>query len=206
MVHIVTFQDSESAALDALRPLDESHPSGALVELLSQITSLTEQYLDQADANPLNHRYCADNAYINNDVEVTSVLERAFTTLPHRKSFALWFSMSPTSRRQLPNMACSIQSDHYFALYTVWEDERDDIRCKQWVKDIMTGVLPSSDGAYLGDSDFQVRRTKFWTDEAAERLMELRKKWDPNGIVSGYLDDGDASGVSGLDNRDWMKS
>ena len=206
MVHIVTFQESESAALDALRPLDESRPSGALVELLSQITSLTEQYLDQAEANPRNHRYCADNAYINNDADVTSVLEGAFTTLPHRKSFALWFSMAPTSRMQLPDMACSMQSDHYFALYTVWEDAQDDVRCKQWVKDTMRGILPSSDGAYLGDSDFQVRRTKFWTDKAAARLMELRRKWDPNGIVSGYLDDGDISGVSGLDNHNWMKS
>jgi hypothetical protein len=207
MAHIVSFQEPEFAALEALRPLDESRPTGALVELSSQPTSLIEQCLDQADANPLNHRYCADNAHMSNDSDITSVLENAFTTLPHRKSFALWFSMAPTSRRALPDMACSMQSDDYFALYTVWEDEKDDGRCKDWVKDIMRGVVPFSKGAYyLGDSDFQVRKTKFWTDEAADRLMKLRRKWDAKGIFSGYLNEGDISGTMGLDNQNWMKS
>jgi hypothetical protein len=206
MVHIVTFQESESAAHEALRPLDESHPSDALVELLSQPTSLTEQYLDQADANPSNHRYCVDNAYINNDAHVTSVLQKAFTTLPSQKSFALWFSMAPGSRRSIPDMACSMQSDHYLAIYTVWEDIEDDVRCKKWVKDIMRSVVPWSKGAYLGDSDFQMRKTWFWTDSAADKLMNLRRKWDPRGIVCGYLDAGDESGVQGLDNKSWVKN
>ncbi|RDL31069.1 Uncharacterized protein BP5553_09858 [Venustampulla echinocandica] len=206
MAHIVTFQESESAAREALRPLDESRPVGALVELVSQPTSIADQYVDQAHANPENHRYCADNAYIKNDADVTGVLEKAFTSLPHRKSFALWFSMVPTSRRPMPDMACSMQSDHYFALYTVWEDAEDDVRCQGWVKNIMREVAPMSEGAYLGDSDFQVRRTKFWSDAAAAKLMSLRRKWDPKGTVSGYLDEGDASGTEGLDNQNWIKS
>lgn len=206
MVHVVTFQESESAAREALRPLDESHPGGALVEVLSQTTSIAAQYLDQAEANPSNHRYCADNAYINNDADVPGVLEKAFTTLPDPKSFALWFSMAPTSRRPLTDMACSMQSDHYFALYTIWENPEDDVRCKGWVKDIMRDVSQLSDGAYLGDSDFQIRRAKFWTDVAAEKLMKLRRKWDPKGTVSGYLDEGDRSGVKGLDNENWIKT
>jgi hypothetical protein len=205
MVHIVTFQESESAAYEALRPLNDSHPAGAIVEVISQPTSVVDQYQDQAKANPSNHRYCAENAYINDDVDVTAVLEKAFTTLPHRKSFALWFSMAPMSRRPLPDMACSMQSDHYFALYTVWENAEDDVKCKGWVKNIMKDVAPMSKGAYLGDSDFQIRKTKFWTDEAAEKLMKLRRKWDPKGTVSGYLDDGDISGTKGLDNKNWSK-
>ncbi|KFY74089.1 hypothetical protein V499_05871 [Pseudogymnoascus sp. VKM F-103] len=205
MVHIVTFQESESAAREALRPLNDSHPAGAIVEVISQPTSVADQYQDQAKANPSNHRYCAENAYINDDVDVTAVLEKAFTTLPHRKSFALWFSMAPMSRRPLPDMACTMQSDHYFALYTVWENAEDDVRCKGWVKNIMKDVAPMSKGAYLGDSDFQIRTTKFWTDEAAEKLMKLRRKWDPKGTVSGYLDDGDMSGTRGLDNQNWSK-
>lgn len=140
---------------------------------------------------------------MSNDADVTTVLEKAFTTLPHRKSFALWFSMAPGSRRAMPDMALSMQSDHYFALYTVWENESDDERCRNWVRDVMKDVAPSSEGAYLGDSDFQQRRTKFWTDEKAERLMVLRKKWDPKGVVCGYLDAGDRSGTEGLDNKEW---
>jgi hypothetical protein len=63
----------------------------------------------------------------------------------------------------------------------------------------MAGVEKQSVGAYLGDSDFQVRGTKFWDDSKARRLMELRRKWDPEGMISGYLDQGDRSGLSGLE-------
>lgn len=205
MVHTVTFQESDSAAYEALQPLNDSHPAGAIVEIISQPTSIADQYLSQAKSNPANHRYCAENAYINDNVDVTAVLETAFTTLPHRKSFTLWVSMAPMSKRPLPDMACSMQSDHYFALYTIWENAEDDERCKGWVKNIMEDVAPMSKGAYLGDSDFQIRKTKFWTDDAADKLMKLRRKWDPKGTVSGYLDDGDISGTEGLDNQNWSK-
>lgn len=97
-------------------------------------------------------------------------------------------------------MALSMQTDHYFALYTVWEDKADDARCQGWVKDVMSKLEKHSRGAYLGDSDFQIRRTKFWEDANARRLMELRRKWDPNGVICGYLDQDDKSGTKGLEN------
>ncbi|KAG4422617.1 hypothetical protein IFR04_004238 [Cadophora malorum] len=206
MANTITFQSTREAALAALEPINSTRPPGALVEIISEPTSIKEQYADQAAANPSNHRYCAENAYLANDSDASTVLEKAFTTLPHKKSFALWFSMAPGSRRVLPDMALSMQSDHYFALYTIWEKPEDDERCRNWVHDIMKDVAPSSVGAYLGDSDFQQRKTKFWKDENAERLMTLRKKWDPKGVVSGYLDAGDQSGVHGLDNQEWAAS
>lgn len=204
LANIVTFQNSSEAASAALEVFNSSRPPGAILEVMNAPTSIAEQYQEQADANPKKHRYCAENAYIDNSADVTAVLEKAFSTLPHRKSFALWFSMAPTSRRKLPDMALSMHSDHYFALYTVWEHESDDERCRTWVKDIMTDVAPQSVGAYLGDSDFQQRKTKFWTDENAAKLMQLRRKYDPRGTVCGYLDIGDSSGVDGLDNENWM--
>ncbi len=68
----------------------------------------------------------------------------------------------------------------------------------------MKDRTPASVGAYLGDSDFQQRKTKFWTAENAARLMKLRKKWDPKGVICGYLDVGDKSGIDGLDNGEWV--
>lgn len=172
---------------------------------MCQPTSIACEYVDQANANPQNHRYTCDNAYIDNDADVTEVLRAAFTTLPENsKAFTLWFSMNPCSRRQMPDMALSMQSDHYLALYTLWEDRKDDTRCQTWVKDVMADVEKHSVGAYLGDSDFQIRRTKFWADPNAKRLMELRRKWDPTGVVCGYLDQGDKSGTAGLENvHEW---
>lgn len=142
---------------------------------------------------------------MGNDEDVPAVLEKAFTTLPTRKTFALYFSMNPTSRQpsyhDVENMALSMHTDHYFALYTVWEEEKDDQRCIAWVHEIMKDVERHAEGAYLGDSDFQHRRTKFWRDEHAKKLMEVRRKWDPSGRICGYLDVGDKSGIEGLKNE-----
>jgi hypothetical protein len=69
----------------------------------------------------------------------------------------------------------------------------------------MAEVEKHSVGAYLGDSDFQVRRTKFWGNEQGKKLREIRKNWDPKGTICGYLDDGDKSGVEGLGNvHEWQ--
>jgi hypothetical protein len=201
LTSFLTFQKTDEAAVASLKVFNESHPPGATTEAPNQPTSLANEYIGQDAANPEGHRYIAENAYIRNDANVTEVLRKAMTTLPEgSKSFTLWFSMYPGSRRKLPDMALSMQSDHYMALYTVWEDEKDDDRCKQWVKDVMEEIGRHSVGAYLGDSDFQVRKAKFWGDEQAKRLMDIRRKWDPEGMICGYLDEGDKSGLNGLEN------
>lgn len=202
LIHVVSFQNTEAAAIAALKPINDTHPPGAFVEAQNQPTSLPNEYIGQDAANPPNHRYCSDNAYVSNDANVTDVLEEAFTTMPHKKSQTLWFSMNPCSRRtNMPDMALSMQSDHYFASYTIWDNETDDARCKAWVKKVAGNIAKHSVGAYLGDSDFQVRKTKFWGDEQGEKLMAIRRKWDPKGTICGYLDEADLSGVQGLPNK-----
>jgi hypothetical protein len=201
LTSFVTFQNTKEAAMKSLEGVNKSHPPCAIVELSNKPTSLANEYAAQAIANPEEHRYVAENAYISNDADVTEVLRKAMTTLPvGSKAFTLWFSMYPCSRRELPDMALSMQSDHYFALYTVWEKKEDDERCQNWVKDVMAEVGKHSVGAYLGDSDFQVRKTKFWGESQGKQLMETRRKWDPKGLVCGYLDVDDKSGTDGLDN------
>lgn len=195
------FKDTEEEARLALRKAHDTHPTGTIDSWEYKSSSLREEYEGQADANPSKHRYCTDNAYICNDSDVVSVLEDAFTTLPHRKAFSLWYSMAPVSRRKLPDMALSMQSDHYFATYVIWEHENDDERCQKWVRDIFQRVERYSEGAYLGDSDFQIRRTRFWGPEQGKKLMAIRKKWDPKGRICGYLDVDDESSTDGLANK-----
>ncbi|KAF2684644.1 FAD binding domain protein [Lentithecium fluviatile CBS 122367] len=201
LVGLVTFKSSEHEAIAALQEAEDSVPSGYLQKDFARSTTLQQEYMHQGLANPEGHRYCADNAYIDNDADVASVLEEAFTTLPSRKSFALWFAMAPVSRRPLPDMALSMQSDHYFAIYTIWETASDDDRCQSLVSNVMNKMAPFSVGQYLGDSDFQVRNTKYWGEDQGKKLMRIRKKWDPEGRICGYLDNRDQSGVEGLRNK-----
>ncbi|TKX18295.1 FAD-linked oxidoreductase-like protein 2 [Elsinoe australis] len=201
----VTFKDSEEECLAALKPGNESRPEGFVVEDVNRPTSLAKEYCDQAGANPQGHRYCADNGYVNNHEDVVEVLEPAFTTLPNGKAFALWYAMAPCSRREMPDMALSMQSDHYFAIYTIWEHEKDDDRCQDWTEGVMKKIAPKCDGAYLGDSDFQVRQTKYWTDQKARKLMDIRRQRDPDDRICGYLDRKDQAGKAGLlNNNTWF--
>lgn len=198
----VVFKDTVDEAEAALKVAHDSRPAGAAEEWFNKEDSMELEYENQGNANPKGHRYACDNAYIKNDADVPAVLEDAFLTLPDKKAFTLWYAMNPCSRRtNLPDMALSMQSDHYFALYTVWEDPANDEKCIAWVQNIMKKVERHSVGAYLGDADFQRRKTKFWADQNGKKLTALRKKLDPQGLICGYLDEGDRSGINGLPNE-----
>jgi hypothetical protein len=205
IVKLVCFKNSEEEARAALQAAEDTVPGTPVVRVFCQETSLQEEYDDQRAANPEGHRYTVDNCYVRNDADVVSVLKESFTTLPTKKSFTLWYSMAPGSRRSfkdgtMPDMALSMQTDHYFAAYTVSEDEAEDSQCHQWTHRVLKQMEPYAEGAYLGDADFQVRQTMYWGSEQGRRLMEVRRKWDPRGIVCGFLDEGDESGTHGLAN------
>lgn len=205
IVKLVCFQNSEEEARAALQVAEDTAPGSPVVRLFCQETSLAEEYDDQRSANPEGHGYTVGNCYISNDADVVAVLKDSFTTLPTKKSFSLWYSMAPGSRRSfkdgtMEDMALSMQTDHYYAAYTVSEDADEDSKCHEWTQRILKQMEPHAEGAYLGDSDFQVRQTMYWGSEQGCRLMEVRRKWDPQGVVCGFLDEGDRSGTQGLAN------
>lgn len=201
IILFVTFKATEDDAKVALSPAEDSFPGEPLVHLFCQETSLENEYSNQAHANPSDRWYYCENAYIDNDADVSKVLEKALTTIPTKETYAFWYPMNPWSRRGLEDMALSLRSDHYIALYTISKDKEDCTRCETWAHDIMKDVKKHSPGSYIGDIDLQVRTTKFWGDEQGEKLMGIRRKWDPHGIICGYLDAEDKSGVTGLDNK-----
>src|SRR5262249_7981246 len=144
--------DSREEAVEALTPL-ESCPAlkRVLVRQFAQPTSFAEERREQLRQNPEAHRYAADNAWIQGEANVVApALREAFATLPTSKSFGLWFSMAPL--RTLPDMALSLQTEIYFALYVIWENETDDERCRRWLAEQMKRLEPISEGLYLGDS------------------------------------------------------
>jgi len=189
LANFLTFKHTPKEGKEALQPIHDTRPQGPVMEVFCKPTTLGEQYDMQTKANPRHFRYLSENAYIANAAPVPAVLRKAFTTLPTKRSSALYFSMNPTSRRNLgvDQMALSMQSDHYFAVYTVWEDEAEDEKCHQWVKDVMKSVEGESLGSYLGDADFRMRRAKFWEEVEGRKVMSIREKWDPEGRICGFL-------------------
>lgn len=201
MVMFITFKDSEDSAQQALKPAEDSFPSDPVLHWFCRETDLEQEYAGQAHANPAGHRYHCENAFLRDGEDVVSVLEKAMTTSPSKETYTFWYPFFPWSKRSLPDMALSLQADNYIAMYTICKDEASDEKCQNWTRDIMKYLKQHSVGSYLGDIDLQIRTTKFWSDEHATRLTDIRRRWDPSGVVCGYLDAGDRSGVAGLDNR-----
>ena len=175
VVHALCFADSVEEAREALAPF-ETCPviERALVREAFLPTSVEELYEEQRRENPEGNRYAADSLWTSAPAAIAvPAMKQSFFTLHTRRSFILWFSMAPL--RMLPDMALSLQSEIYLAIYAIWEEEEDDARCGQWLLEQMKGMEAISDGLYLGDSDFTSRTAKFVSDENWKRLCEVRQ-------------------------------
>lgn len=187
VVHALAFEDTPEGAQKALAPFEECpYIDQAKLHKTCVPTSIEEECRVQLENNPEGHRWAVTNAWLEGSPkEVSATVAPSFTDLPTAKTFTLWFSMAPL--RPLPDMAFSMQTDIYMAIYTIWEDEKDDERCKEWVRDQVENIEPVTHGQYLGDSDFTAHQRKFISNENYQKLLEIRKKYDPNGTFHSYL-------------------
>lgn len=203
LVQSTVWADSEEDARSKLAPLIYTHPAGAVLSEDCGDTTFQQEYEEAEKAVwAENHRYIADTVWLGQDTDMVSVCKAAFMDIPDC-GVAFWEPMNPVSRRDPSSndMALSITTDYYIALYAIYPDSKDDAENEAWVKKHMATLTPYAVGTYLGDHDIQMRETKYWSDEAGEKLMAIRKKWDPEGRICGYLDKGDKSGRDGLPNK-----
>lgn len=187
MIILLALSDDKTLVEKLLRSAEDSRPNGALSASVCQETNIQREYDHKAMAYPIGKRYKADNVFLRKDVDIVSLLEPVFTKLPTRQSLSLWSSMRPRSNQPLTGMALSMQSDHYLAVYTIWENEADDAQYGAWLSSIMEQLEPQSVGSYLGEYDFQARPSKCWGTEEYQKLVEIKRKWDPDNRICGCL-------------------
>jgi FAD/FMN-containing dehydrogenase len=155
-------------------------------------SSLAEQRAQQARQNPEHAQYITDNAWIdgeNTPVGVAAMVEGIrplFTENPTDKGFAIWMSNAPM-RRDLPDMAFSLQTEAYVAAYTVYDDPEDYARNRSWIDRAFAHAQPVTAGQYLGDSDMTNRQLRFMAPENWERLQAIIARRDPQARFHRYL-------------------
>lgn len=172
-----------------LEPFDTCPVIGQAIAVNRHIpTTLAEELEMQYLQNPEGHRYYVNNAWLEGDREgFTDAFARAFSDLPSRKTFTLWYHQAPLP--PISDMAFDLQSEIYFSAYTVWEDEADDERMMEWTSHAVKQMEPWTVGQYIGDSDFGKRPMKFMSDDHFARLREIQRSWDPDSAFIGYISD-----------------
>ncbi|MBO1902693.1 FAD-binding oxidoreductase [Leucobacter weissii] len=155
-------------------------------------STLAAQRAQQELQNPEGWQYLTDNAWIDADPTPDGIafaverLRPLFTENPTERGFAIWMSNAPL-RRELPDMAFSLQTEAYVASYTVYEDPADYRRNRDWLDAVMAHAQPVTAGQYLGDSDMTNRQLRFMAPENWERLRRVIADRDPEGRFARYL-------------------
>ena len=155
-------------------------------------TTLADHRKQQELQNPEHAQYVCDNLWLDGENTPEGIAAKVegirplFTTNPTDKGFAIWMSNSPM-RRELPDMAFSLQTEAYVASYTVYDDPADYQRNRDWLNEVMAHAEPVTAGQYLGDSDMTNRQLKFMAPENWERLQNIINDRDPEGRFARYL-------------------
>jgi len=69
-------------------------------------------------------------------------------------------------------------------IHTRWKDESDDEAAIRWAKEFHTETQPFSQGVYVNflSEEGEDRVKQAYTTEVWERLVESKRKWDPNNL------------------------
>jgi FAD/FMN-containing dehydrogenase len=194
LLHTTVMADSDPDALAALAPLQDGPLAGRELGHVQGRTTIAEENLAQAAQNPEGHRYAVDCTWTDAPARVLApLLQAMWGELDTEHSFSIWYGWSP--RRDLPDMAFSVEAEVYVATYVIYTDAADDARYSGWVHRRTAELAVHGAGVYLGDTDFTRRNDRFLSDAAYRRLAEIRAERDPSGRFAPYLTS-DAEGLN----------
>ncbi|MGN6870321.1 MAG: FAD-binding oxidoreductase [Solirubrobacteraceae bacterium] len=187
LLHTTAMCDTPEEAERALAPLADCPIAHLAIAHERGPTNIEAENEAQALQNPENHRYAVDCTWTDARAgELAPHLRALWSELPTEHSFAIWYGWSPT--RPLPDMAFSVEGRAYMATYAIWPDPADDERHRDWVVRHTERLAAAvGKGVYLGDTDFTRRPDRFLSDENFERLQEIRRWRDPDGLFCSYL-------------------
>lgn len=82
---------------------------------------------------------------------------------------------------------------HYVGCFAIWDEEQDDERNLRWLEQATTFMDPYAKGHYINEVEAQrhpERIRRCYSDASWQRLGELRRKYDPQGVFHSYLGQG----------------
>ena len=192
-VTAMAFVDSEEEARRALTPLASGPGVPHLVH--GDLDAVPFESLHHAfDASfPEEHRYLADTFWTDATTEAVlpdlrDLLERA----PSGKSFVMAImpgNGAATTGLPTDVAAYSMDARTLVLPYVVWEEPADDAANRSWLGELAGLLDRHTSGHFLSEVDLTVaadRLARSFSAENWDRLQELRRRYDPDGLFHGY--------------------
>jgi FAD/FMN-containing dehydrogenase len=179
--------ESEEEATEAAAVLETCPVIDRAVAREHNVVTEIDELLEKSDDfyRP-GWRMVADNMWSSEPVgKLIPVARRVAETLPGAPSHMMWLVWGGSPER--PDMAFSMEAETYIALYSVWEEPRQDAPHEAWVAETMREFEPLSAGIQLADENLGVRPAPFMSSDNLRRLEELRRRWDPEGLFHSFM-------------------
>jgi FAD/FMN-containing dehydrogenase len=186
------FEDTEEAARAVLAPFAQLAEGGrSLLTLENQpfdFEGLYARYFSLKDPPGRCARYAVDNVLTNDGGKTMVALAEHFKKAPTRDAHVLGaFNLRI---KDTPDSCFSWVADCYVGAYAIWDDEQDDPANFAWVNESIPLMDPFAVGHYVNEIEARGHPERYpqcFTAANWERLQELRKRYDPNGVFHSYL-------------------
>lgn len=149
-------------------------------------SSLAGLYQATDPSVPAGRRYRADSVW--SEAHFGEILGRAvaaMTKAPSAETFAV-FTLAPNAVPLPEAAAFSCAGRIFGAVYALWQDPADDDANAAWLHRLIESIAPLATGAYVGLCDLDRPGGSLPTHSApaAQRLADLRKRFDPAGTFN----------------------
>ncbi|GAB4363199.1 MAG: FAD-binding oxidoreductase [Oricola sp.] len=188
------FADTQAEA-EAIRTMIQAGaPENALDVQLDMETPFEVLYVIMAQYFREGRRYAVDTNWSANAPGMMRRLAQAIEDAPSPESFALSVILPTPDGTAMPDTAFSMAAPAFSATYAIWQDEARDAANIGWMREASAALAPVTLGHYVGEADLALpgRLAACYAPAALERLRQLQRKYDPNGVFQRHAPEGEA--------------
>jgi FAD/FMN-containing dehydrogenase len=194
MVTATIFADSMEEARFSLKALDDCP---VISKCLSKTFAKPFNFEALFDASgilwPADHHNQVEAVFSNAKLaDVFHALRDHFLETPSPTTLIMFAIFTgPNVPAPLPDAAFSMSARYYGGPWTMWKKSEDDTVNAKWHERCLELLQPFVAGYYVGESDTvtypHIVRDSY-TEDKLQRLGELRKKYDPDGVFFNYFE------------------
>ncbi len=193
IIGATTYADTEEDARRWLEPVADAPPAPERKQELNQPATFSSLYDLTTPSFPEKRRYVVDMFSSSaSPRELLMRLHEQILALPSPESWVLLTlpSPRPAAAPALPDIAFSMSGSVIVGLHSIWQDPAQDGRNEQWVSETSRMLDPFKVNYYIGETDLTMgadRAPRSFASDHWQRLQQLRRKYDPEGLFFSYL-------------------